>query len=76
MMSGNTDLRSGQETAAGRDRRRSDEQRNSEHTNLDHRYGRIGISAVTAALRYKSAAKNPAYAPVTAQVDTRFLEAV
>ena len=29
---------------------------------LDSRYGAIGISALAAALRYQSAAKNPAYA--------------
>lgn len=29
---------------------------------LDRRYGEIGISALAAALRYQSAAKNPAYA--------------
>lgn len=31
---------------------------------LDRRYGRIGISAVVAALRYQGDAKNPAYSPV------------
>lgn len=31
--------------------------------NLDRRYGKIGISAVVAALPYQSATKNPAYAP-------------
>jgi hypothetical protein len=31
---------------------------------LDGRYGKIGISAVAAALPYQSDAKNPAYAPV------------
>jgi len=35
--------------------------------NLDSRYGEIGISAVAAALRYQSEAKNPAYAPVALQ---------
>jgi hypothetical protein len=30
---------------------------------LDRRYGSIGISAVAAAVRYQSEAKNPAYAP-------------
>jgi len=39
--------------------------------NLDSRYGEIGISAVAAALQYKSVAKNPAYAPVIAQPDQR-----
>jgi hypothetical protein len=30
---------------------------------LDCRYGKIGISAVAAAMRYQSEPKNPAYAP-------------
>jgi hypothetical protein len=34
-----------------------------ERAELDARYGKIGISAVAAALRYGSEAKNPAYAP-------------
>jgi hypothetical protein len=36
---------------------------------LDRCYGAIGISAVAAALRYQSEAKNPAYAPVVHQLD-------
>jgi hypothetical protein len=39
--------------------------------NLDSRYGEIGISAVAAALHYKSVAKNPAYAPVVPRPDQR-----
>jgi hypothetical protein len=35
-----------------------------ETQNLHERYGKIGISAVAAALPYQSDAKNPAYAPV------------
>ena len=35
-----------------------------EEPSLDGRYGKIGISAVAAALPYQSDAKNPAYAPV------------
>jgi hypothetical protein len=35
-----------------------------ERPDLGRRYGRIGISAVAAALRYQSDGKNPAYAPV------------
>jgi hypothetical protein len=31
---------------------------------LDARFGKIGISAVAAAVRYQSDAKNPVYAPV------------
>jgi hypothetical protein len=32
---------------------------------LDACYGRIGISAVAAAVRYQGGAKNPAYAPTS-----------
>ena len=32
-------------------------------TGLEVRYGKIGISAVAAAVRYQSDGKNPAYAP-------------
>jgi hypothetical protein len=39
-------------------------QREREAQNLHERYGKIGISAVAAALPYQSDAKNPAYAPV------------
>ena len=35
----------------------------SESRKLDHCYGRIGIPAVAAAVRYQGSAKNPAYAP-------------
>jgi hypothetical protein len=41
---------------------------------LDSRYGAIGISAVAAALQYRSEAKNPAYAPVTPRTDESLLE--
>jgi len=34
-----------------------------ERADLDPRFGKIGISAVAAALRYGSDGKNPAYAP-------------
>jgi len=34
-----------------------------ERTELDPRFGKIGISAVAAAVRYGSDARNPAYAP-------------
>ncbi len=36
-----------------------------ECADLGAQYGKIGISAVAAAVRYKSEARNPAYAPVT-----------
>jgi len=35
-----------------------------ERPDLDRRYGRIGISAVAAALHFPCDSKNPAYAPV------------
>jgi hypothetical protein len=40
-----------------------------EPENLHERYGKIGISAVTAALPYEGDAKYPAYAPVTPRDD-------
>jgi hypothetical protein len=39
---------------------------------LDSRYGEIGISAVAAALQYKSEAKVPANAPAAAPADARW----
>ena len=44
--------------------RRATTDERSERSELDPRFGRIGISAVAAALRYPSDAKNSAYAPV------------
>jgi len=41
---------------------------------LDEHYGRIGISAVAAALPYQSDAKNLAYAPVESHADERLEE--
>jgi hypothetical protein len=43
-------------------KRATPEQRR-ERTELDPRFGKIGISAVAAALHYGSDAKNPVYAP-------------
>jgi hypothetical protein len=40
-----------------------------EDSNLDGRYGKIGIPAVAAALPYQSEGKNPAYAPVVPRED-------
>ncbi len=45
----------------------------SETPNLDRCYGKIGISAVAAALPYQSDAKNPAYAPVVPRRDEKRL---
>jgi hypothetical protein len=45
----------------------------SEASSLDRRYGKIGISAVAAALPYQSDAKNPAYAPVVPRSDEKRL---
>jgi hypothetical protein len=44
-------------------------------TDLDSKYGAIGISAVAAALRYQGQTRNPAYAPAPAAPDDRFREA-
>jgi hypothetical protein len=41
---------------------------------LDEHYGRIGISAVAAAVRYQSDAKNLAYAPVVSHDEKRLEE--
>ena len=38
-----------------------------ERLDLDRRYGKIGISAVAAAVQYQSDSKNLAYAPATLQ---------
>ncbi|HKF11857.1 MAG TPA: hypothetical protein VKB89_24565 [Xanthobacteraceae bacterium] len=45
-----------------------------DESNLDSRYGEIGISAVAAALPYQSEVKNPAYAPAVHRLDTRVPE--
>ena len=42
--------------------RATSEQRR-ERSDLDPRFGKVGISAVAAAMRYGSDARNPAYAP-------------
>jgi hypothetical protein len=34
-----------------------------ERSELDPRFGKVGISAVAAAMRYRGEQKNPAYAP-------------
>lgn len=44
--------------------RRATAEQRRERSELDPRFGAIGISAVAAALRYRSDAKNSAYAPV------------
>jgi hypothetical protein len=41
-----------------------DRKKPSRESNLESRYGTIGISAVAAAVRYQSESTNPAYAPV------------
>jgi hypothetical protein len=40
-------------------------------TALDLRYGQIGISAVAAAARYQSGARNPGPPPVVVKLDER-----
>ena len=44
--------------------RRANTEQRRERAELDPRFGRIGISAVAAALQYRGEAKNSAYAPV------------
>ena len=41
---------------------------------LDRRYGAIGISALAAALRYQSAATNPAYARIDQRAERQDAE--
>ena len=41
-----------------------------ERAELDPRFGKIGISAVAAAMRYGSDARNPAYAPAKPSDET------
>jgi hypothetical protein len=43
---------------------------------LDPRYGKIGISAVAAALRYAGDSRNPAYAPAKLALAEDAAEAV
>jgi len=38
------------------------EESRRQHNNLDGRYGKIGLAAVAAAVRYKGELRNPAYA--------------
>ncbi len=44
-------------------------------SDLDSRYGAVGILAVAAALPYQSDAKNSAYARTETQLDDRFINA-
>jgi len=55
-------------------RRATSEQRR-ERAELDARFGKIGISAVAAALRYQSESKNPAYAPAAEPAVSQYDEA-
>ena len=52
----------------------ADENVSRSESNLDSRYGEIGISAVVAALQFQSAVKNPAYAPAVHELDKRTAE--
>ena len=49
--------------------RKSPPKTQPEVPSLDCRYGKIGISAVAAAMRYQSERKNMAYAPVAPRSD-------
>jgi hypothetical protein len=50
--------------------RKSPPKTQPEVQSLDCRYGKIGISAVAAAIRYQSEPKNMAYAPVAPAATT------
>ncbi len=54
------------------DFRRATSDQRRERADLDARFGKIGISAVAAAVRYRSDSKNPNYAPAAepANVET------
>jgi len=54
--------------------RKSPPKTKPEVQSLDCRYGKIGISAVAAAMRYQSEPKNMAYAHVTPRSDGRLSE--
>jgi hypothetical protein len=41
----------------------------TERSDLDRRYGQIGISAVAAAVRYQGEARNPVHAPPARKPD-------
>jgi hypothetical protein len=65
-MTGNTGSDASQEQRQPKERR--------DQTNLDYRYGEIGIMAVAAAMRYAGSGKNPAYAPVVPHHDRLYSE--
>ena len=50
---------------------RKPQKRSDAQTALDLSYGQIGISAVAAAARYQSGARNPGHPPVVVQLDER-----
>jgi hypothetical protein len=50
---------------------RKPQKRSDAQTSLDLSYGQIGISAVAAAARYQSGARNPGHPPVVVQLDER-----
>ena len=53
----------------------NDRKIHGEGTVLAGCYGRIGISAVVAAVRYQGSTKNPAYAPASSKWRDRIAEA-
>ena len=71
-MTATTGSRPGQSQGDGRTDIPAD--RPCEQTDLEARYGKIGISAVAAALRYCGESKDAACVPVASQVDERFEE--
>ena len=68
----NTGSTQSQEERPMRQETRPDQPR--EPTNLDYRYGDIGIEAVAAAAHYVGLGRRPAEAPAASQIDQRFIE--
>jgi hypothetical protein len=56
-----------EQTAGGGKYQRKPAKSSDQHNALHLCYGQIGISAVAAAARYQSGAKNPVHAPVPAR---------
>ena len=58
--------------------KKTDQERNEgrylERANLDRRYGKIGIPAVAAALKYCTAGKKRSTSPAVSRIEERFIE--
>jgi len=72
----NTGSAQSQEERTTRQETRQETRKDKPHepTNLDYRYGDIGIEAVAAAAHYVGLGRRPAEAPAASQIDQRFIE--